>query len=158
MHETPWLGNIMAIDVSTEIIISRPPAVVAEFAANPDNAPAWYVNIRSVDWQTAPPLGAGTRVSFVARFMGRRMAYTYEVVEWVPGSRLVMRTSEGPFPMETTYTWEIAGGGGTRMVLRNRGKPSGIPRLLSPLLGMAVRRANVKDLKNLKQLLERPGV
>ena len=147
----------MTIDVSTETVISRPPAAVAEFASNPDTAPAWYANIHSVDWQTSPPLGPGTRVAFVARFLGRRMAYTYEVVEWVPGSRLVMRTAEGPFPMETTYTWEAAGAGSTRMVLRNRGTPSGFPRLVSPLLGMAVRRANIKDLENLKRLLEQPA-
>jgi hypothetical protein len=31
---------------------------------------------------------------------------TYEVIELVPGERFVQRALEGPFPMETTYTWE----------------------------------------------------
>jgi hypothetical protein len=96
----------MAVDVATEIDIQRPCAAVAEYAGNPDNAPEWYVNIKSVEWKTEPPLRVGSRLAFVAQFLGRRLAYTYEFVELVPGERLVMRTSEGPFPMETTYTWE----------------------------------------------------
>jgi uncharacterized protein YndB with AHSA1/START domain len=105
----------MAVDVQVETTINRSPADVSAYAADPGNAPTWYANIRSVEWRTEPPVELGSRVDFVAHFLGRRLAYTYEVVEWVPGERLVMRTADGPFPMETTYTWEPAGEGGTRM-------------------------------------------
>src|SRR3954470_736663 len=118
----------MPVDVVTEIEIERPRGEVAAYAAAPDNATAWYQNIESVEWRTPPPLAAGSRVAFVARFLGRRLAYTYEIAELVPGERLVMRTSEGPFPMETTYTWADADGG-TRMTLRNRGEPSGFAKV-----------------------------
>jgi hypothetical protein len=40
------------------------------------------------------------------------------------------------------------------MRLRNRGKPSGFSRLLAPFMGIAVRRANRKDLERLQELLE----
>src|SRR5919204_5153157 len=119
--------NVM-LDVSTDIVIDAPRQTVSSFAAKPDNAPIWYENIKSVEWKTAPPLRVGSRVAFVAHFLGRRLAYTYEVVEHVPGERLTMRTAEGPFPMETSYTWEDAAGG-TRMTLRNAGQPSGFGKV-----------------------------
>jgi hypothetical protein len=144
----------VAVDVLTEIVVNRPVDEVAAYAQDPGNAPEWYVNIDSVDWRTPPPLGVGSRLAFVARFLGRRLAYTYEVAELVPGRTLVMRTSEGPFPMETTYTWEPAGAGATRMTLRNRGRPSGFARVAAPLMAAAMRRANRSDLRSLKTLLE----
>lgn len=146
----------MPVDVLTEIVIDRPCAVVAAYAGDPDNAPRWYVNIESVEWQTPPPVAEGSRMAFVARFLGKRLAYTYEVVELVPDARLVMRTAEGPFPMETTYTWELAGPGRTRMTLRNRGQPRGFSLLVAPLMAAAMRRATRKDLALLKQQLEAP--
>jgi uncharacterized protein YndB with AHSA1/START domain len=142
------------VDIRTEIEIDRPRAEVAEFAAAPENAPRWYSNIESVEWKTEPRVAVGARIAFVARFLGRRLVYTYEVETWVPGEQLVMSTREGPFPMETTYTWSDATGGGTRMTLRNRGEPTGFSRISGPVMAAAMRRANQKDLAKLKRILE----
>ena len=144
----------MTVDVTTEIVIGRPVGVVAAYAADPSNAPAWYQNIASVTWQTSPPPQAGSRMTFRARFLGRALAYTYEITDLVPGERLVMRTAQGPFPMETTYTWQPAGDSSTRMTLRNRGEPAGFPRLTAPLMAMAIRGANRKDLRKLRAILQ----
>ena len=144
----------MTVDVSTEVIIACPVAEVSAFAADPDNVPAWYVNISSVKWKTPRPAAVGSQIAFVASFLWRRLAYTYEIVEFEPTRRLVMRTSEGVLPMETTYEWEPKDRGDTRMTLRNRGVPTGFSRWLSPLIGAAVRRANRKDLARLRQILE----
>ena len=144
----------MPVDVVTSIEINRPREAVAAYAADPDNATAWYENIKSVDWRTPRPAVVGSQVTFVAGFLGRRLAYTYELLELVPGARVVMRTQEGPFPMETTYSWEDTVSGATRMTLRNRGEPSGFAKVAQPVLEQAMRRANTKDLARLKQILE----
>lgn len=144
----------MAVDVRTDIMIDRPVDQVAGYVGDPSNAPQWYANIKSVEWLTTPPVGLGSKMDFLADFLGRRLAYTYEVVEFVPLHRLVMSTLSGPFPMETTYTWEALDGGRTRMTLQNRGAPAGFSRFLAPLMGLAVRRANRQDLRRLKRVLE----
>jgi uncharacterized protein YndB with AHSA1/START domain len=144
----------MAVDVTTEIVIDVPLATVSALAADPDNAPKWYVNIKVVEWKTPKPLSLGSQVAFIAEFLGRRLVYTYEIVSCVPGQRLVMRTAEGPFPMETEYTWTPTQNGGTRMTLRNHGNPTGFSKLVAPFIARAMRRANQKDLARLKQLLE----
>jgi uncharacterized membrane protein len=144
----------MAVDVETDIEIARPRAEVAAYAADVDNTTRWYENIKSVEWETEPPLSVGARIAFVAEFLGRRLAYTYEIIQLVPGERLVMRTAQGPFPMETTYAWSDAGDGATRMTLRNRGEPAGFKRIAGPVMARAMRRANQKDLERLKQVLE----
>ena len=146
--------GVMSVDVITETDIRRPIGDVAAYVADPTNAPEWYDKIASIEWQTEPPVEVGSRMDFVAHFLRRRLAYTYEVVELVPGERLVMRTAEGPFPMETSYVWTENDDGSTHMTLRNRGEPEGYSRMLSPIMVPAIRRANRKDLSNLKSLLE----
>jgi uncharacterized membrane protein len=143
-----------SVDVLTDVIINRPAPAVSAYAADPSNAPAWYVNIESAQWKTPPPLRAGAQIAFAAHFLGRRLEYTYQIAEFVPGERLVMRTAQGPFPMETTYTWAPADGSATRMTLRNRGEPAGFAKILAPLVAGAMRRANGKDLARLKSILE----
>ena len=144
----------MSVDVVTQIEIARPRAEVAAFACDPDNATRWYANIESVHWRTAPPLVVGSRLAFVARFLGRRLEYTYEVREHLPGERFVMSTTQGPFPMETTYAFEDARTG-TRMTLRNRGEPAGFAKVGAPLMERAMRRANRADLRRIREILER---
>ena len=142
------------VDVQVSAIIQRSIEVVADYVSDPSHAPEWYANIDTVELQTPPPLHVGTEAAFVARFLGRELRYTYEIAEHTPQS-LVMRTAEGPFPMETSYHYESMPDGTTRVTLRNRGTPSGFSRLAAPLLRTAMRRATAKDLAALKRILER---
>ena len=145
----------MTVDVVTEIDIARDRDEVAAFATEPGNATAWYKNITAVDWETPPPLAVGSKLRFRAQFLGRRLEYTYEVREIDPGHRFVMAAVHGPFPMETTYSWEDLAPGRTKMTLRNRGQPSGFAAVTAPVMTLAMRRANEADLRRLKALLER---
>jgi uncharacterized membrane protein len=142
------------VDVFTEITIQAPLQKVSEYAANPDNAPEWYMNIDSSEWQTPKPLVIGSQIAFKAQFLGRELAYVYEIIEFVQGQKLVMKTANGPFPMETIYTWEAVDDEVTRMTLRNKGIPAGFSKLVTPFMSMMMKRANNKDLRKIKQILE----
>jgi uncharacterized membrane protein len=144
----------LVVDVRTEIEIERPRKDVAEYASNPGNALRWYEHIKDVEWNSAKPLAVGSRIVFAAQFLGKRLDYVYEVKALDPGERFVMATAEGPFPMETTYSWEDTADGGTKMSLRNRGQPQGFSRITAVFLKSAMRRANQKDLRRLKAILE----
>ncbi|WP_368076800.1 SRPBCC family protein [Mycobacterium persicum] len=144
----------MKVDVTSVILIARPRAEVFGYACDPDNAKAWYADITAAQWKSPKPLAVGSQFAFTARFLGRTLSYTYEVVDLRPGTRFVMRTAEGPFPMETTYVWEDGPNGTTKMTLRNRGEPSGFSGLAAPVLAKAIKRANGKDLARLKEVLE----
>jgi Polyketide cyclase / dehydrase and lipid transport len=144
----------MAVDVISEIRIDRPRGEAASYASDPDNATQWYKNIKAVEWKTPRPLAVGSQVAFIADFLGRRLSYTYQIVEFVPSERLVMRTAEGPFPMETSYDWSDGPGGSTLMTLRNRGEPAGFAKIARPLMTTAMRRANGNDLRRLKAILD----
>ncbi|MGM0839933.1 MAG: SRPBCC family protein [Bacillota bacterium] len=142
------------VDVLTEITIRCPLHKVSEYAADPDNAPEWYVNIDLAEWVSEKPLSIDSQVAFKARFLGKDLSYVYEVTEFIPGQKLVMKTANGPFPMETTYTWEALDEQVTRMTLRNQGKPTGFSKWATPLMSTMMKKANKKDLKRIKDILE----
>jgi len=142
------------VDVVTDIEINQPIDVVSNYAANPAHAPKWYVNIHSAEWKTPKPLTIGSQIAFKANFLGRELAYVYEIVEYEPGKKLVMKTATGPFPMKTTYTWQELDKNRTRMILRNKGIPSGFSKLFTPFMSMMMKKANNKDLKKIKEILE----
>ena len=144
----------MSVDVAVTTVIERPIDEVSSFSGDPSNAPTWYRRISSAEWETAPPITLGSRITFRARFLGRELVYTYEVVEFTPDSQVAMRTTEGPFPMRTTYTWRAIGDRATHMTLRNTGEPRGFSKLAAPFLSFAMRRAMTQDLARLKHLLE----
>jgi Polyketide cyclase / dehydrase and lipid transport len=144
----------MSVDVLVETTIDRAVAIVAAYAGDPSNAPRWYRRINRADWVTEPPARIGSRIAFRAKFLGKALVYTYEFVELTPEHSLTMRTAEGPFPMETTYTWTAAGDAATKMTLRNRGEPAGFSKLTAPLMSAAMKRAMAQDLRQLKIILE----
>lgn len=142
------------VDVCTEIKIHSSVDRVSKYAANPDNAPEWYANIHLDEWQTQKPLRIGSRIAFKAHFLGRELAYVYEIKEFVPGKKMIMSTANGPFPMETIYTWEAIDEKITKMTLRNKGNPTGFSKIFAPFIAPMMKRANNKDLKKIKDILE----
>jgi len=141
------------IDVTVHIDIARQPEAVAAYAMEAENDPRWIGGISSARRLTPSPTGVGTRVERIASFRGKRIEYVMDVVEHVPGKRIVLKTVKGPFPMEVTYAFEERNPG-TRAYIRVAGNPGGFYWLAGPLLARGVKRNVGRDLKNLKKLLE----
>ena len=142
------------VDVEVHTTINRPRPDVAGYCCDPDHVTAWYANVKAVQWETDGPLTIGSRFRFTSQFLGRRLEYTYEVVELIAAERLVMRSDQSPFRMETTYTFQDAPDDATWMSVRNRGEPTAYAGLAPPILATAIRRATSNDLARLKAILE----
>lgn len=141
--------------VINHLLIKRPIEEVATYAAHPDSAPQWYANIKEVTWHTPGQLEVGSVVAFKAKFLGKSLEYSYVIKEYVPGKSLVMTTAQGPFPMTTQYVWRATKQGYTKMTIKNSGQPSGFAWYAKPLLRWSMNRANQKDLRRLKTILEK---
>lgn len=146
----------MSIDVLETIAIDRPRADVAGYAIDPANDTKWIGGIEQVQWVTEPPLQVGSRVRRQARFLGRSIDYVLEVTDLAPGTQVVMRSVQAPFPMVVTYTFETDGSL-TRAGVRIQGGAGPVFLLISPLMSWQVRRSLRGDLRRLKDTMEAPA-
>ena len=136
-------------DVLTAIEINRPRSEVADYVSNPENATAWYQNINKAEMKSPKPLSAGSEIAFEAEFMDKTLEYTYQVTEYTPGESLVMSSTSGPFPMETSYRFSDTPAGGTKVELRNVAQ--------DPDMATVIEIENRQDLARLKSILENGG-
>jgi uncharacterized membrane protein len=143
----------VAIDTTAVTTVGRPRQEVAAYLTDPANDPRWIGGLRSARLLTAPPVGVGSQVERVARFLGRRVEYVNEITE-LGGTRLAMRSVRSPFPMRVTYGFEDAGAAGTEVSVRVEGDAGRMYRLADPVLARLVRRSVRRDLRTLKRVLE----
>ena len=145
----------MSIEVTAAIKIGRARGEVAVYATDASNDPLWIGGVVESGVLSDGPVRQGTRVARVAKFLGRRIEYVNEVIEYDPGVRLVMKSVSGPFPMTISYEFEEAEGG-TLTRIHVRGEAEGFFKLAAPVLARFVRRSIMRDLGTLKGLLEMP--
>jgi hypothetical protein len=143
------------VAVTTDIVINLPREKVAEFATNPDTVYLWYAPIRSVEWQSPPPLQVGSKLAVTIEWFGLLLQNSFQVVEYIPGQKLIVRSVNEIFQLEITLGWHAIDGRTTRMTIRSRGLPVGFSKVLTPLIAWVVKRINHRDLKFLKRLLEK---
>jgi hypothetical protein len=143
----------MAVDVTATASIDCQRDQVAAYLRDPANDTTWIGGLRSARLLTPAPVAVGSQIERVASFLGRRVEYVNEITE-LTGDRLAMRSVRSPFPMRVTYGHRQAGDSTTEVSVRVEGDAARYYALLAPLLGVAVRRSLVRDLRNLKRVLE----
>ena len=124
----------MNTDVTAEIEIGLPRVEVAIYATDASNDPLWIGGVVESGVLSDGPVRQGTCVARVAKFLGKRIEYINEVIEYDPGVRLVMKSVSGPFPMTVSYEFKEAEGG-TLTQIHVRGDAEGFFKLAAPRSG-----------------------
>ncbi len=93
---------------------SQPPEVIWKTITTPEAFPSWRTSVKNVE----PLPGRNGHISW-REIDSRGGAMPYEVVEWIPPSRLVTRIADPNLPFGGTWTYEIQpGNGGAGSTLR----------------------------------------
>ena len=137
--------------------IERPAGDVFAFVSNFENNPRWQRGMRSCRWTSAPPHGVGSTYDQVARFLGKEIVSSFEVVEHDPGRRVKITSTAGPFPITETRVVAPRGERGATVTAVVEGDASGFFRLAAPVLRLLVERSVRGDYGRLKDLLEEGG-
>ncbi len=145
------------MQVTAEVFVDRPPEWVFEFVSNFENNPRWQGGMVEARWLTPPPLVVGSQYEQVAKFLGRRIVSTFEVVALEPGRLVKATTIESSFPITFTRRVEPEGTG-SRVSALVEGDASGFFRIAEPVLRWLVERSVRADYARLKELLEGAGV
>ena len=136
------------------VLIDRPQAEVFAFVADARNRPRWDEGVESEELTSPEPIGVGSTIRTTLRSMGREYVYEWEIVRHEPPRRQTIESTSGPFP--TTLDWELDGEeGATRAQFSLTGRPSGLLRLLQPMIARTTQRNLDEAFPRLKQILER---
>mgnify|MGYP002624211030 CR=1 FL=1 len=78
--------------------VTKPAQAVLDYAADFRNLPQWDPSIVDVQMLSDEPVELGSQFSVTLKFLGFDSVMKYEVVEWTPGKRAVLR---GTTPVAT---------------------------------------------------------
>ncbi|HEU4916869.1 MAG TPA: SRPBCC family protein [Acidimicrobiia bacterium] len=134
--------------------IARPAGEVFGFVADSSNNPLWQKGQTSCIWTSPPPIGVGSTYDQEARFLGRTVRNTFEVVEFDPGHSITIRSIAGTFPITVRRTVEELGPTSSRVTAEIRGEPGSVFRVAGPLLRRMAQRSVDADYDRLQRLLD----
>ena len=121
---------------------------------DPTKLPEWNSIVKESK-PSETPVRVGTKIQSRARFLGRKIESTFEVMEHEPNERFVSKT-EKPFPFKQTLNF-VAEGGATRVVGAFEGDPGGFFKLGEPILARIAKKQFQAQLDTVKELLEARG-
>ena len=141
------------IRVEVSVAIDRSSDEVFTYLSEWSNNPEWQKGMKSCTWTSDPPLRVGSTYDQVASFMGKPIISSFEVVEYEPGIKVRIRTTESSMALDITR--EVSPEkDASRVTATVQGEPAGAMRLFNPLMKLLVKRSVTRDYKRLKEILE----
>ena len=143
--------------IDETVVIARPPAEVFDFLMLAENLPRWDSSMLECVQVDSGAVTVGTRYRGASKILGRRIEWTTEVVEFVPGARATSQSVEGPLTFTVSYEVSAAPAGTT---LRYRlaaesGLGGAFGRAIEPIVERAQTKVVRANLSALASLLER---
>ena len=135
------------------VVIARPVDEVFDFVADARNRPRWDSSVDSEELTSPEPIGVGSTVRTTMHSMGKEYVLDWKITEHAPPNSQTIESTSGPFP--TTLHYDVAArDGGTALDFSVTGRPSGVMRLLQPVIARNTQKNLDQNFPRLKQLLE----
>jgi len=142
------------MEIATTIEIERPADTVFAYLADMANNPSWQNGQERCEWTSDPPIGEGSTYDQHARFLGKQIVSSFEVVDFVPGEVIRITSTGGTMPIDVTRRVRPLGESRSVVEAVVKGQPPLMMRLLGPVLRVLVARSVRADYRRLKALLE----
>jgi uncharacterized membrane protein len=136
-----------------DVVIARPLDEVFAFVADVRNRPSWDDSVESEELTSPEPIGVGSTVRTRLRSMGREYQYTWKIVEHEPPTRMTVESTSGPFPTTLSFRFGPLDDG-TEVEASVTGRPTGLLRVLQPMIARTTQQNLDRGYARLKRLLE----
>jgi len=137
----------------TSVTINRSPEEVFSFVSDFENEPKYQREVETTTKISEGPIGVGTTFCDVVRVMGLRLKSTYDIIEYEPSRSLAIKILEGQARFTARWTFTNAGGG-TELGFSADVYPTGLLRLIQPLLQLRLQKQFEGNSNRLKEILE----
>ena len=134
-------------------VIERPVEAVFAFLVDPSKTADWTPGVTEARQTSDGPVGVGTTVLFIGRFLGRGFESLSECTDYVPNQKFTSKSISGPIHLEVDNTLQAVEGG-TRLATVYRGESRGFFKLAEPVIVRLTKKHFETAAENLKALLE----
>jgi uncharacterized membrane protein len=146
-------GRVKMIKVETSVMINRPIEEVFVYATNPENIPIWRSHVMEVKQTSEVPVGVGTTMTQVVRFLELQFETTAEVTEYEPNRKYGGKQTSGSAQLNGVMTFEPVRDG-TKVTTIAEVEPGGLLKVAEPIIARVLQRESEHNLATLKDIME----
>jgi uncharacterized membrane protein len=142
--------------IDQSVIIARPAAEVLDFLVRAENLPRWDSSVVECVQLDAAPVTVGTRYRGASKILGRRVEWTVELTDFVPGRKSESTSVDGQSAFTVSYDLSAVSDG-TRLRYRlaaDSGFGGAFGRAMEPLIEKAQTNVVKANLATLVRLLD----